>query len=86
MKIIKNLSIALLLSALMGCQSAKFQMNDFYFNHEKDYLKSSLLSPLLVPEGLTRQISSNYPVPLDLPQISALEPVSLVPPGFGELS
>lgn len=65
----------------------KQQQNQYVRDRSKDYLISRVSAPLVVPDPLSYPNATEYyPVPEPLPVIGTLEPVSLVPPGFGELS
>ena len=70
---------------LGGCQAWNFNKLDYFHNHSKDYLKSSVVAPLKVPAGLTHETRNTYPLPAYLPAPDSIEKVSLIPPGFPEL-
>lgn len=53
-------------------------------NRSMDYLKSSVIAPLRVPQDLSDPSTYEvYPLPNDMPELGSLQPVSLLPPGFG---
>ncbi len=71
---------------LSGCQQIQSR-SDFLRNRNMDYKNSRLVAPLKVPAGLSMPTESVlYPIPGNLPPLGSLEPVSLVPPGFGVLT
>ena len=81
--------IALLVGLILlsGCQQIHQTRSEYLRNRSLDYMKSRLVAPLKVPEGLSMPPASVlFPIPGDLPPMGSLEPVSLVPPGFGVLS
>jgi uncharacterized lipoprotein len=52
---------------------------------EQDYRDSALLAPLKIPEDLSYPMSTeNYPLP-DCLEEGLPEPVSIEPPGFGQM-
>jgi uncharacterized lipoprotein len=82
-KIINKMGLMLLAVMLSGCQ----QSSKVVPNHAKDYLTSTIIAPLRVPEGINqpREIDT-YPLPYEIPMLGSLQPVPLEPPGFGKLN
>lgn len=77
---------ALLLSmSLTGCQQINQQRAKYVRDREQDYLTSTVMAPMQVPADLTYlKGQEHYSFPDVIPE--SLHPVSVVPPGFGELS
>ena len=71
----------------MGCQQIAVQKHEYIRNRGKDYLTSFTIAPLEIPPELSHPTpTENYPVPETLTPIGKLAKVSLVPPGFGEIT
>lgn len=83
----KIVTLALIVLPLLGCQQIARQKHEYIRNRSKDYLTSFTIAPLQVPADLSHPTPTEYyPLPENLPSIGKLSPVSLVPPGFGEMS
>jgi uncharacterized lipoprotein len=82
----KVLMTAFLFTVLLsGCQQLNQQRAVYIRDREQDYLTSTVIAPLRVPADLSYMSGQeHYAYPAVQP--GQLEPVSLVPPGFGELS
>lgn len=84
----KNAFVYLLFVILstVGCQQVSKKKDQYMAHLAKDYHASRLIAPLKVPEDLHYPTSSDsYPLPEHVSSQAAAA-VSLVPPGFGELS
>lgn len=86
----KNTKLFMLISLFIGslmilsCQSAHDLRHAYLRDRGQDYLSSSIISPLEIPEGLSRPASSErYPV--TYADNSDLAVPSVVPPGFGDI-
>ena len=77
---------ALMLSVVLsGCQQLNQQRSQYIRDREKDYLISTVNAPLQVPNDLSfLKGQEHYSFPDVVP--GSVTPVSVVPPGFGELS
>lgn len=83
----KSILIVLLMSFFCGCQQINQTRAMYVRDRAQDYLTHTILPPLQVPPGLSQPLMTEaFPLPCPLPEIGALTPVSLVPPGFGEWS
>lgn len=82
----KCLLITLLSSILLtGCQQLNQQRSQYIRDREKDYLISTVNAPLQVPSDLSyMRGNEHYSFPDVIP--GKVQPVSIVPPGFGELT
>jgi len=79
-----KLTAYLCLIVLSGCQQMNDKRSQYVRNRSQDYLKSSVIAPLQVPEDLSLPAAYEvYPLPKDIPELGSLQPVSLIPPGFG---
>ncbi len=76
----------LLLSlSLTGCQQLNQQRAKYIRDREQDYLTSTVMAPMQVPADLTYlKGQEHYSYPDVIP--GSVHPMSIVPPGFGELS
>jgi len=83
---LKLIGLMLIVFTLGACQQLSDKRTQYIRNRAQDYLKSSMIPPLRVPENLSHPYpTDNYPIPRNIPLASAVPPVSLVPPGFGQL-
>jgi uncharacterized lipoprotein len=82
----KILLSALALSiVLTGCQQLNQQRSRYIRDREQDYLISTVNPPLQIPSDLSyMKGQEHYSFPDVMP--GTVTPVSIVPPGFGELS
>ena len=72
--------------SLLGCQAVDMRVSDYFKNHSKDYLVTGVIAPLQVPDDFTHMVENQYPLPCPLPAPGSVEPPSICPPGFGELT
>lgn len=82
----KNSKYFLLVGSILlnGCQQLNEKRAEYVRNREYDYLSSAVIAPLQVPADLTHP-RANEDFSLVLAP-AKVENVSLVPPGFGQLS
>ncbi|MCS5712465.1 hypothetical protein [Candidatus Berkiella aquae] len=85
-KLNKTIMSVLMFSLLStGCQQVNQQRMKYVRDREKDYLASTVMAPLRVPEDLSYlKGQEHYSFPDVIP--GRVDAVSIVPPGFGELS
>ncbi|MBS0289942.1 MAG: hypothetical protein JSS07_07925 [Proteobacteria bacterium] len=83
---IQKVSILFFVLLLTGCQQVYQKKSEYFADHSKDYLKSSMVAHLKVPPGLTKPPENEtYPMPANIPSPGDLKSVPLEPPGFGKL-
>lgn len=81
----KKIVVVALICAVSGCQQMNEQRSRYVRDREKDYLVSTVNAPLQVPNDLSyMRGQEHYSFPDVVP--GQVKPVSVVPPGFGELS
>lgn len=80
-------SVILLISPILllqGCQNMG-EREMIIRNRANDYLRTSLIEPIKIPEGLSYSRQAQlYPLPDVIPE-GSVEQASVVPPGFGKL-
>ncbi|MGE3320082.1 MAG: hypothetical protein AB7I18_12385 [Candidatus Berkiella sp.] len=85
LKMGKKILICAFIGVLCGCQQMNEQRSKYVRDREKDYLVSTVNAPLRVPNDLSYlKGQEHYSFPDVVP--GQVQPVSVVPPGFGELS
>lgn len=85
MRSLQIMALILMSIVNLGCQQMHMTREQYIRNRANDYLRTSLIEPLRVPEGFSHPHTyETYPLPSTLPQ-GPLEPASVVPPGFGTL-
>jgi uncharacterized lipoprotein len=68
---------------LSGCQQVNKKRSQYVRNFAQDYLNTSLIAPLKIPEGMAQpEVTENYPLPENIPAPGSVTPPSLTPPGF----
>lgn len=89
MRTIRNYKqwLVLLVVVLCGCQQINEKRSHYVRNRDNDYLKSTTIAPLQVPEDLSQlRANETFPLPEDPPRLGTLKPAPLTPPGFGVLA
>ncbi|MFI4937623.1 MAG: hypothetical protein ACHQJ6_03835 [Candidatus Berkiellales bacterium] len=81
------LSLVLVIITLSGCQQFSQKKTEYIGRWRPDYRSSTVLPPLKIPANVNHPaVTESYPLPLQIPAPGSVSAVSLVPPGFGQLS
>lgn len=80
----KSIILVIFALTLSACATVREKKSEYIKNHANDYLKSSVIAALRVPEGLSLPKEENvlYPLPQSLPEPGSVVPPPLEPPGF----